>query len=153
MDNAVKSAKYLTLIVIVVIATGCNTMVSNLASIKYGQLYTMQEVFDTAVNHCEDAVARTLAIEWSSIGYRDLDRSRSYMERGSEKHIMTRRMMRRLSHLSSHRVVNDEKLCTQIESIAAASRDYLANIESAASTASIEEEIIVVAITRHHTGF
>ena len=136
-------SKLLIIMTVVVLSTGCNTMTSSLDSVKYGKLYTMQEVLSEAINNCTDKAARTRALEWAVIGYNDLENSRQFMERTSEKYKSTRAMMRTLAQVSSRRIDNSEKLCEKLDVIAKANQNYLASIDM------MSDEMIVLAAVRY----
>lgn len=146
MNNAASLTKLLIVLAIVAMTTGCNTMVASVDSMKYGKLYTMQEVLDEAVNNCEDVTARNRALEWAVIGYGDLEKSRTFMERTSQKYAKTRLMMRSLSQLSSRRVVSTEQMCEKIQVVAEASRHYLATIDQ---VELIEDGAVVIAAVKY----
>ena len=146
MNNLASLSKLLIVVAIAVMATGCNSMVSSIDGMKYGKLYTMQEVMDETVSNCQDSSARMRAVEWAVIGYNDLENSRSYMERSSEKYTKTRLMMRTLSQVSSRRNFDAEQLCSRIKLAAEESRHYLANIDA---VEIIKEEVITLAAVKH----
>ena len=146
MNNLASLSKLLVVVAIVVMATGCNSMVSSIDGMKYGKLYIMQEVMDEAISNCHDPDARMRAVEWAVIGYNDLENSRSYMERRSDKYTKTRLMMRTLSQVSSRRNLDAEQLCSRIKQASDANRHYLANIEA---VETIKDETVALVAVKY----
>ncbi len=143
MTNRMSIIKLLAVLAVAIMATGCNTMATSAQSMKYGKLYAMQAAFDDAVKNCADKETRIRALNWAVIGYNDLNDSRSYMDKRSQKYIETRALMRSVSTISSRRATNTEKMCSKIGLVASVSRDYLSNIES------MSDEVIMISSIKY----
>ena len=145
MSNTATLIKAVTVLTITLLATGCNTMSVNMNSIKYGQLYTMQEALEEAATDCHNQNTLTRAMNWVVIGYNDLENSRKHMDKRSVKYAETRSMMQTLSPISARRV-DSNKLCKQMARAAKQSQHYLANIDN---ETLISEQPIMLAIVQY----
>lgn len=129
MKNGTSLIKLIGLSAIIALTSGCNTMMSSLDNVKYGKLYTMQESLELAAKEC-NAQNRTNALNWALIGYQDLDNSRDYLEKGSQEYHEVRNLMRNLSMISSRRISDTQKLCSNIAIVSSISKSFLASLNT-----------------------
>ncbi|MDH3354043.1 MAG: hypothetical protein OEL79_02375 [Chromatiales bacterium] len=115
--------------------SGCSTLTTMIPDeVKYGQLYTLEEVMVTASQQCDDESSRAIANDWAKQVSGSLGEHVSYLDEESSAYIEAKLLLKDLSKIRGNSGTDN---CKNYQVVAMRSQGLVVALTATAPGASM----------------